>query len=187
LAQATKAWKEAGDHVAIGMDANEDVRNGEVNTMFKGLGLREATLDKHKDKSPPAATQNRNTKHQPINGTWISSGLVISARGCLPFGDACPSHHRMIWIETQCSTAFGQSSPEIAKVKPKRLKTSDPRLVNEHNVQVKRAMRDTRFRKRYETFKVRTKQEELSHEQCNAMDTKKSRTLQQNTKPNEET
>jgi hypothetical protein len=34
------------------MDANEDVRNGEVNTMFEGLGLREAILDKHKDKSP---------------------------------------------------------------------------------------------------------------------------------------
>jgi hypothetical protein len=52
LAQAIKAWKEAGDHIIIGMDANKDVRNGEVNMMFEGLGLREAMLDKHKDKSP---------------------------------------------------------------------------------------------------------------------------------------
>jgi hypothetical protein len=172
LAQAIKVWKEAGDHIIIGMDANEDVRNGEVNTMFEGLGLREAILDKHKDKSPPA-TQNRNTKRQPIDGIWISSCLFISAGGYLPFGDACPSDHRMIWIEIQYSIAFGQSSPEIAKIKPKRLKTSDPRLVKKHNIQVKRAMRDTGFRKRYETFKVRTEQEEMSDElieQYNALD-----------------
>jgi hypothetical protein len=79
----------------------------------------------------------------------------------------------MIWIKIQYSIAFGQSSPEIAKIKPKRLKTSDPRLVKKFNIQVKRAMRDTGFRKRCETFKVRTVQEEMSDElieQCNAID-----------------
>ncbi len=156
------------------MDANEDVRQGTVHDMFAALGLLEAILDKHKDKSPPA-TQNRNTKRQPIDGIWISSCLFISAGGYLPFGDACPSDHRMIWIEIQYSIAFGQSSPEIAKIKPKRLKTSDPRLVKKHNIQVKRAMRDTGFRKRYETFKARTEQEEMSDElieQYNDLDIK---------------
>jgi hypothetical protein len=80
----------------------------------------------------------------------------------------------MIWIEIQYSIAFGQSLPEIAKIKPKRLKTSDPRLVNKYNIQVKRAMRETGFRKRYKTFKERTEQEEMSDElieQYNAIDT----------------
>jgi hypothetical protein len=57
LTKAIKEWKELGDHIIIGMDANEDVRKGTVHTMFAELGLREAILDKHKDRSPP-----RNTK-----------------------------------------------------------------------------------------------------------------------------
>jgi hypothetical protein len=60
LAKAIQVWKEAGDHIIIGMDANEDVRYGSINLAFKGLGLSEAILDKHSDKIPPA-TQNRNT------------------------------------------------------------------------------------------------------------------------------
>jgi hypothetical protein len=155
LVQAISEWKESGDHIIIGMDANEDVRTGQVNTIFEDLGLREAMLDKHRDKSPPA-TQNRNTKRQPIDGIWISACLSISAGGYLPFGDACPSDHRMIWIEIQYSIAFGQRSLAIAKIKPKRLKTSDPRLVDKYNLRVKTAMRATGFRKRYETLKART-------------------------------
>ena len=172
LTEAILVWKEAGDHIIIGMDANEDVRDGEVNTTFEGLGLREAILDKHKDKSPPA-TQNRNTKRQPIDGIWISSCIFISAGGYLPFGDACQSDHRMIWIELQYSIAFGQRSPEIVKLKPKRLKTSDPRLIQKFNIQVKRAMRDKGFRKRYDNFRTRTEREEISDEiieQYNAID-----------------
>jgi hypothetical protein len=53
------------------MEANEDVRYGSIDLAFKGLGLREAILDKHSDKSPPA-TQNRNTNRQPIDGIWTS-------------------------------------------------------------------------------------------------------------------
>ena len=32
LVNAIAEWKELGDHIIIGMDANEDVRTGTVNT-----------------------------------------------------------------------------------------------------------------------------------------------------------
>jgi hypothetical protein len=173
LADAINEWKEAGDHIIIGMDANEDVRTGDINALFEGLGLREAILDKHKDKSPPA-TQNRNTKRQPIDGIWVSACISISAGGYLAFGDACPSDHRMLWIEIQYSIAFGQKSPEIAKITPKRLKTSDPRLVKKYNLRVKKAMRDNGFRKRYELLKKQTEfeawNEEIMIEQYDQLD-----------------
>jgi hypothetical protein len=153
LQKAIKDWKAAGDHIVIGMDANEDVRKGTVHDTFAALGLREAILEKHHDQSPPA-TQNRNTKRQPIDGIWVSSSLKISAGGYLPFGDACPSDHRMLMIEIQYSVAFGQRPQEIDKLKPKRLKTSDPRLVKKYNLRVKKAMRDTGFRKKYELHKT---------------------------------
>jgi hypothetical protein len=169
LAAAISEWKEAGDHIIIGMDANEDVRTGDINTLFEGLGLREAILDKHKDKSPPA-TQNRNTKRQPIDGIWVSACISISAGGYLAFGDACPSDHRMLWIEIQYSIAFGQRSPEIAKIKPKRLKTSDPRLVKKYNIRVKKAMRDTGFRKRYSSLQAQHERGEWNDEMIEQYD-----------------
>jgi hypothetical protein len=55
LAEAIAQWQAAGGHIIAGMDANEDIRNGLVNVTFSRLGLlREAILDRHKDKSPPA-------------------------------------------------------------------------------------------------------------------------------------
>ena len=174
LEKAIKEWKAEGDHIILGMDANEDVRDGSVHSILAGLGLREAILDKHSDKSPPA-THNRNTKRQPIDGIWISASLNISAGGYLPFGDACPSDHRMIWIEIQYSIAFGQRSPEIAKLQPKRLKTNDPRLVKAYNIRVKKAMRETGFRHRYDSLKAQTERGEWNDEmieQYNARDTK---------------
>ena len=169
LTKAIAEWKESGDHIIIGMDANEDVRHGTVNTQFARLGLREAILDKHSNKSPPA-TQNRNTKRQPIDGIWVSACISISAGGYLPFGDACPSDHRMLWIEIQYSIAFGQRSPEISKIQPKRLKTSDPRLVKKYNIRVKKAMRDTGFRKRYEALKAQNDRGEWNDEMIEQYD-----------------
>jgi hypothetical protein len=169
LAQAITVWKEAGDHIIIGMDANEDVRSGIVDTVFSSLGLREAILSLHKDKSPPA-TQNRNTKRQPIDGIWISACLSISAGGYLPFGDACPSDHRMIWVEIQYSIAFGQRSPDIAKIKPKRLKTSDPRMVDKFNSRVKKEMRDTKFSQRYKAFRAQTENDAWSDDMIGKYD-----------------
>jgi hypothetical protein len=134
------------------MDANEVIRNGLVNATFSSLGLREAILDRHKDKSPPA-TQNRNTNRQPIDGLWVSGCIHISAGGCLPFEDACPSDHRMIWIEIQYSVIFGHKSPELAKIQPKRLKTSDPRLVKRFNQRVKKSMCEKGFRQRFQAYK----------------------------------
>jgi hypothetical protein len=118
LVKAIQVWKESGDHIIIGMDANEDVCYGSINLAFKGLGLREANLDKHSGKSP-LLTQNRNINRQPIDGIWASVCFSISAGRYLPFGDACPSDHHMLWIKIQYSIAFGQRLPEIARIKPK--------------------------------------------------------------------
>jgi hypothetical protein len=153
LAESIVQWQAAGDHIIVDMDANEDIRNGEVNATFSRLGLKEAILDRHKDKSPPA-TQNCNTNRQPIDGLWVSGCIHISAGGYLPFGDACPSDHLMIWIEIQYSGIFGHKSPELAKIHPKRLKKPDPRLVKRFNRRVKNTMIDKAFRQRFQAYKL---------------------------------
>lgn len=47
-------WKNQGDHIIVSMDANEDVRRGEVFDLILPIGLREVILELHQDKSPPA-------------------------------------------------------------------------------------------------------------------------------------
>jgi len=84
LHKAINAWKAVQDHIIIGMDANKDVRVRQVHNTFKRIRLREAILDRHSNQSP-LATQNWNTKLQPIEGIWVSRCISISAGGYLPF------------------------------------------------------------------------------------------------------
>jgi hypothetical protein len=89
-----QVWKDAGDHLVIGMDANEDVRTGDIGIAFHTLGLKEAILALHSERNPPA-THNRNQSRTPIDGIWTSRGIQAIAGGYGAFGDACPSDHHM--------------------------------------------------------------------------------------------
>jgi hypothetical protein len=81
LLAATNEWKTQGNHVVLGMDANEEVRHGEVHVSLNKAGsLREVILELHKDSSPPA-TQNRNQSREPIDGFWAASGITITRGG----------------------------------------------------------------------------------------------------------
>ena len=147
------SWKELGDHVIIGMDANEDVRKGEVHDLFSAAGFREVILDLHNDLSPPA-TYNRNTQRQPIDGFWATSGISITRGGYLAFGEGCPSDHRAIWFDISFSVAFGQRPGSMATLQPKRLKSTDPRLTKKYHKNVQAKMNSSGFKSRFDAFKL---------------------------------
>ena len=128
LTSAIAEWKLEGDHIILGMDANEDVRGGEVDLFMKTVCMREVILELHCESSPPA-TYNRNNKRQPIDGLWATPGITISRGGYLAFGDGCPSDHRGLWFDVEYSVAFGHRTPTIVPPQPKRLKAKDPRVV----------------------------------------------------------
>ncbi len=67
LYEEINAWKALGNKIIVMMDANEDVRRGDVNNLFQVLGMTEVILRRHADKSPPA-THNRNNNREPIDG-----------------------------------------------------------------------------------------------------------------------
>jgi hypothetical protein len=132
-----KSWKNEGDHVIIGMDANEDVRCGETQEFFRALDMNEAILSRHKDKSPPA-TYNRNESRQPIDGIWTTSGLTAFAAGYAAFGDGCPSDHRVLWVDFTYQDALGHEPPPLIEPPSRRLKADDPRLVKNYNEKLRR-------------------------------------------------
>ena len=57
------------------MDVNDDVRNGEVTRVLWEVGMFEAVVSNHKDKSVPA-TCVKNTQRKPIDSIWTSSVLA---------------------------------------------------------------------------------------------------------------
>ena len=154
--QLVAIWKELGDHVIIGMDANEDVRHGEVQDIFHTAGLTEVILDLHQDLSPPA-TYNLNTKRQLIDGIWATSGISITRGGYLAFGEGCLSDHCVLWFDISLSVAFRQSPEAMAPLWPKRLKSKDPRLVKRrYRKQVKVKMHQQGFTSRFDVFKLQS-------------------------------
>jgi hypothetical protein len=142
-----------GDHVILGMDANEDVRRGETDEILGQAGLCEIILELHNDQSPPA-THNRNNKRELIDGFWTTRGITITKGGYLAFGEGFSSDHHALWFEALHSVALGQRLTEMALLQPKRLKSKDPRLAKKYIKQVKLKMKTTGFQTRFNAFKM---------------------------------
>jgi hypothetical protein len=127
LVQAMNTWKQLGDHVILGMDANEDVRRSETDEILGQAGLREIILELHNDQSPPA-THNRNNKREPIDGFWATRGITITKGGYLvAFGEECPSDHHALWFEASYSVALVKDQPKWPYYNPNdsSLRTQD--------------------------------------------------------------
>jgi len=129
------AWLAAGELLMVFMDANEDIRTGEVNSMFRSLNLREMISQKHGSTHPMPATQIRNTSSRPIDGVW--SNLPEQLRcGYLAFTEGVPGDHRTMWIDIPFSIIFGYTPPHLHKVFPPDLTTEDPRIRKKYNQRV---------------------------------------------------
>jgi hypothetical protein len=143
LAIEMRTWREAGDCIIIGMDANEDVRNPSLVSFFKTFGMREAILERHASESSPPATYQRNMNRVPIDGIWCNRTLTAVHAGYFAFGDAIPSDHRALWIDFTVEEVLGQDSPPLTKPSARKLKANDPRLVNTYNKRATKAVKKT--------------------------------------------
>ena len=140
-------WKEEGNQLIIGMDANEDVRTGSTAEFFLAAGMKEAILDRNKESSPPA-TYNRNNRRQPIDGIWVTPGLTATTAGYEAFGKACPSDHRAVWANFTYEEAFGHSTPPLIAPTTRRLRAEDPRLTECYNERLTEALQKGKLAKR---------------------------------------
>jgi hypothetical protein len=57
-------WLQAGEQLVIGIDANEDIRNGQMATMMERLGLQDAVLSLFPGQSPPETNLKMTTTLQ---------------------------------------------------------------------------------------------------------------------------
>jgi hypothetical protein len=73
LRQEVARWKERGNHINVGLDANEDVRHGDTAVMFQDMEMRELILQLHSTQSPPS-TCDKNHRRRLFIGSPISLG-----------------------------------------------------------------------------------------------------------------
>jgi hypothetical protein len=98
LQAALTTWKEEGDLFIIGMDANDNVRTGDVNAMLRSMGLVDVHCEKHPH-LPTVSTCNKNTKGIPVDGIWASPSVECTAAGYYGYGELLmgKTDHRMLW------------------------------------------------------------------------------------------
>ena len=118
-----------GDQIIVAIDANDDLRAGEVQQKLSHCGLVDINLFKHG--AHTLGTYNRGTA--PIDGLWVSSTLMGSQCGYLPHGEGPPGcDHCILWMDIPKLMVFGN---KITSHRPsvRRMKTKDPRIVRRFN------------------------------------------------------
>ena len=78
--------RDEGNNIVLGMDANDDVRNGKVTKALEEIGIYKAVVSNHGGESVPA-TCATNEQREPIDNIWTSPGLTVLHCGFLPFHD----------------------------------------------------------------------------------------------------
>ena len=111
------------------MDANNDVRNGAVTKALWEIGMFEAVVSNHKEKSVPA-TCAKNTQRIPINSIWTSPGLTVLRCGFLPFHDVYgfQSDHRLVWANICNKDLLGHRPQHIYRTPRAKARSNDPEV-----------------------------------------------------------
>ena len=132
LVTQIRQWKKDGCEVIVGVDANEDVSHNEPSSFrqkLREVGLSEAILRRHH--GPYPATTQTNTSNEPIDGLFVSDGVLVKAGGYLDFQQYLKSDHRAIWIDIDLEATLGVAR-QSATFQPRRLTMVDGRSVQRY-------------------------------------------------------
>jgi hypothetical protein len=134
LQSAIESWQSEDNLFIVGLDANDNVRTGDVNAMLRGLGLVDVHQSRHLH-LPTTATCNKNTQEIPVDGIWASPSIECTAAGYYGFGELAmgKTDHRLLWADFSYESVFGFKPPTPAYVQPNRLSLDDPRVVKRYN------------------------------------------------------
>jgi hypothetical protein len=120
--------------IILGLDANDNVRTGDVNAMLRMRGL----VDVHAATHPHLATEStcdKNTQEIPVDGIWATPALECISAGYYGFGELVmgKTDHRMIWADFTYESALGFEPPKPVYRAPQRLTLTDPRVIKKYN------------------------------------------------------
>jgi hypothetical protein len=107
LENRIRAWQTLGYEIVMGLDANEDVCNGEVAAMFARVNMQNAILSHHPLRSSPA-TYHCNEQREPIDAIFCTHKLKVVRAGYGSFGDDFQATHRFLWVDFTHKSVYGE-------------------------------------------------------------------------------
>jgi len=104
------------------MDVNENVQLPSIHSFFQSIGMSKAIVDKHGLDLP--LTHNRGSK--PIDGIFVTPGLLGHPCWYLSGLETIASNHQCLWIDLPEAWVFGDTVPTGSPAKAWQLKSDDP-------------------------------------------------------------
>jgi len=105
----------------MGLDANKDIQDLEINTFFNKFGMTEIIITKHGQEAPPT----HNHSSIPIDEIFATRTLHNTQCGYLSRLDTI-GDHRCVWIDIPEQQTFRNHMPKVVKPKQCHLKMEDP-------------------------------------------------------------
>jgi hypothetical protein len=125
LGTQLEIWTSNGEKIIVMGDLNEDIRSNSITKFFSDFNMTEPIITRHGHNAPK--TFNYGTT--PIDGVFISQDVNVLAGGYTPTKWGMSTDHRLIWIDVEMGTLFGQALSKPWAPKARRLKLNDPRIV----------------------------------------------------------
>ena len=127
LGKEIAEWQENGEQLIVMGDWNENIQGTMMKQWMGVFGLEEAITGTHPGRAP--ATYQRGSV--PIDGIYVSPGLMPLKAGYLPFG-AVPGDHRGIWVDLDRRDVYGYDMSEVPLARARRLQLRDPRTIRRY-------------------------------------------------------
>ena len=139
LKHQIQEWLQEGDHIIVGLDANDDIRKSPVRKMLVDQGLKESVLSINAPSVPPE-TNYKNNKGVPIDGIFVTPGIKPTRGGYSAYNEFMDSDHRTLWLDVPFTSALGFNPPNLHQHKMRAVKAGDPRSVECYNGWVRKGM-----------------------------------------------
>jgi hypothetical protein len=117
-------WLASGDQVVLGLDVNEDIRDGMFQWAMEHMGLVGLNTKQHGLDGPPTYIDGS----LPIDELFVSPGLDSLRCGYF----SMQFDHRSLWVDIPYCLAFGCDVPPIVHPQACCLKVGDPRIVKKY-------------------------------------------------------
>ena len=114
LKHQLQEWLAEGNHITVGLDANNDVRDSPVQRMLTELGLKDAILSMHPNEIPE--TNYKNGKSMPTDGLFCSPGIKPEKGGFSEHKAFVDSDHRSLWLDIPFTSALGPKQTRYVAV-----------------------------------------------------------------------
>ena len=125
--------QDEGNNMVLGIDVNDDVCDGDVTKALRKVGMFEAVVNNHKEKSVPT-TCATNTQQKPIDSIWTSPGLAVLRCGFLLFYDVhgFQSDHQIVWTNICNKDLLGHQPQHIYYAPWSKDRSNDPDICEKY-------------------------------------------------------